>query len=235
MAILASVCACCSGPTCAGELSLVGMSGETGKVPQDALSSSGHLHAAGCVKEMYCSSLFQLAPFTPSCTPPTPPKNINWWEGLRWASVMFGSCYLRTLPTQFVLQVCCSRVCSSHASCHWPTASCKMLIAQKWGHCPLHFIFYPPFPLKLSKTTYSHWYWALLILSQFCSSLWGTAETHLEVRGEKENGGGGQPTLTVKAHQHLCHFSTIRTHALQMQNLGREQLSTDPAQNAIKY
>lgn len=112
---------------------------------------------------MYCSSLFLLPPFTPSCIPPTPPKKINWWEGLRWASVVFGSCYLRTLPTQFVLLpaktlpgLLQQNKRSSHASsCPWPTARCKMFIAHKWGHCPLHCIFYLAFPLKLSKTTFS--------------------------------------------------------------------------------
>lgn len=92
---------------------------------------------------------------------------------------MFGSCYLRTLRSLCFLlpkpcQVCCSRVCSSHASsCPWPTANWKMLIAKKWGQCSLHFIFYSLFwrqPI---------WFWALLILSLFCSPFWGAVETHL--------------------------------------------------------
>lgn len=56
-----------------------------------------------------------------------------------------------------------------------------------------------------------------------------------EKDGEKENGDGGQPGLIQKAHHHLCHFATIRAHALQKLNLGREQLSTHPAQSMIRY
>lgn len=78
------------------------------------------------------------------------------------------------------------------------------------------------------------------LLSQSCSLLWEQQRRvrvrwcWQEVRGEQENRGEGQPTLTLKSHLHLCHF-TLRTHALQRQNFGREQLSTDPAQSKIRY
>lgn len=201
---------------------------------------------AGSVKGMYWSLLFQLPPFIFTCFPPTLPKKklvggkvldeYLWClVHVIWEPYLPSLCFF--LPKS--CQVCCSRVFSSHASsCPWPTASCKMLIAQKWGHCPLHFIFYPPFPLKLSKDNQNspaHTESVLLIalvytfVSARAGRKWGEKEA------EKENGGGGQPTLTLKAHQHLCHFCTIRTHALEKQNLVGEQLPTDPVQNAIRY
>lgn len=183
---------------------------------------------------IYCSSLFQLPPFTPSCIPPTPPKKINWWEGLRWASVVFGSCYLRTLPTQFVLLpaktlpgLLQQNKRSSHASsCPWPTARCEMFIAQKWGHCPLHFYFLPCFSTKAVQDNLQSPVTGLRSYGVSFAHHFGVPWRHVgvgwcwqEVRGEKEgeknNWGGGQPTLILKAHQHLCLFSTIRTHALQ--------------------
>lgn len=99
-----------------------------------------------------------------TCIPPTLPKkklvggkvldeHLLCLVHVIWEPYLPSLCFFLPKPCQ----VWCSRVSSSHASsCPWPTASCKILIAQKWGHCPLHFIFYLPFPLKLSKTTKNH-------------------------------------------------------------------------------